>query len=207
MAVLINACFDVGIFPSCLKIAKVVPIFITADKCKDNNYRLISLLSVFSKVIEKVVHTRIIDFLNHQSILTPAQYGFTSKFSTIHAVLDITTSCFNNIARDRYTGLILLDLAKAFDTVNHNILLKKLDHYGLRGLVNDFFFCSYLTDRRQFVSIHNSNSSLKPIHVGVPQGSNLGPLLFLYINDLPNCVESVPSLLADDTFAGWCTNY
>ena len=95
--------------------------------------------------------------------------------------------------------MLLLDLAKAFDTVNHNILLKKLDHYGLRGLVNDFF-CSYLTDRRQFVSINNSNSSLKLTNVGVPQGSTLGPLLFLlYINDLPNCVESVPRLFAGDT--------
>ena len=137
LAVLINTCFDVGIFPSCLKIARVVPIFKTGNKCKVNNYRPVSLLSVFS--IGKVVHIRTIDFLNHHSIFTAAQYGIRSKFSTIHPVLDITTSCFDNIARDRYTGLILLDLAKAFDTVNHNILLKKLDHYGLKGLVNDFF--------------------------------------------------------------------
>ena len=153
---------------------------------------------MFSKAIEKVVHIRTIYFLNHHSFLTPAQYGCRSKFLTIHAVLDITTSCFDNIARDRYTGLILLDLAKAFDTVNHNILLKTLDHCGLRGLVDDFF-CSYLTDGRNFVSIHNSNSSLKPINIGVPPGSTLGPLLFLYFNDLPNCVESVPRLFADDT--------
>ena len=99
LAVLINTCFDVGIFPSCLKIADVEPIFKTADKCQVNNYRPVSLLSVFSKVIEKVVYTGTIDFLIHHSILTPAQYGFRSKISTIHAVLDITTSCFDHIAR------------------------------------------------------------------------------------------------------------
>ena len=98
-----------------------------------------------------------------------------------------------------FTGLVFLDLAKAFDTVNHNILLKKLDHYGIRGTVNDFFR-SYLTNRSQFVSINNSISSLMSINVGVSQGSTLGPLLFLLcINDLPNSVKNVPRLFADGT--------
>ena len=191
-------------FPSILKIAKVIPVFKAGDKGKVSNYRPISLLSVFSKILEKLVYTRTVDFLNSHSVLVPTQYGFRPKFSTIHAVLDIITSCYDNMAINMYTGLALLDLAKAFDTVNHNILLKKLDHYGIRGIANDFFR-SYLTNRRQIVSINNSNSSLKFINIGVLQGSNLGPLLFLlFINDLPNCLESVPRLFADDTCLQVC---
>ena len=204
LSILINACFDLGVFSNILKIAKVIPVFKANDKGKVSNYRPISLLSVFSKILEKLVYTRTVDFLNSHSVLFPTQYGFRPKFSTIHAVLDIITSCYDNMTINMYTGLALLDLAKAFDAVNHNILLKKLDHYGIRGIVNDFFR-SYLTNRRQIVSINNSNSSLKFINIGVPQGSKLGPLLFLlFINDLPNCLENVPRLFADDTCLQVC---
>ena len=127
---------------------------------------------MFSKILEKLVYTRTVDFLNSHSVLVPTQYGFRPKFSTIYAVLDIITSCYDNMAINVYTGLALLHLAKAFDTVNYNILLKKLNHYGIRGIVKDFLR-SYLTNRRQIVSINNSNSSLKFINIGVPQGSNL----------------------------------
>ena len=203
-SILINACFDLGVFSSVLKIAKVIPVFKEGDKGKVSNHRPISLPTVFSKILEKLVYARTVVFLNSHSVLVPTQYGFRPKFSTIHAVLDIITSCYDNMAINMYTGFGLLDLAKAFDTVNHNILLKKLDHYGIRGIVNDFFR-SYLTNRRQIVSISNSNSSLKFINVGVPQGSNLGFLLFLlFINDLPNCLESVPRLFADDTCLQVC---
>ena len=199
LALLFNACFDYGLFPSCLKIAKVVPIYKSGDKSELTNYRPISLLSTFSKILEKVVYTRTINFLNLNTVLSPSQYGFRSKFSTLHAILDITTSTFDSIENKLYTGLVLLDLAKAFDTVNHTILHNKLDHYGIRGIAKNFFQ-SYLSNRSQFVCINNANSSLSNIEVGVPQGSTLGPLLFLlYINDLSNSIDSTPRLFADDT--------
>ena len=117
----------------------------------------------------------------------------------MHALLDITNSALDNIEKKFYTGVVFLDLTKAFDTVNHSILLYELEHHGIRGIINNFFG-SFLTNRNQYVTINNTNSSLKFIDIGVPQGSILGPLLFLlYINDIPNSVIYTPFLFADDT--------
>ena len=117
----------------------------------------------------------------------------------MHALLDITNSALDNIEKKLYTGLVFLDLTKAFDTVNHLILLYKLEHYGIRGIVNNSFG-SFLSNRNQYVTINNTNSSLKSIDIAVPQGSILGPLLFLiYINDISNSVKCTPRLFADDT--------
>ena len=102
------------------------------------NYRPISILSVFSKILEKLVRTRTLSFLKSHSVLTPTQYGFRPKYSILHALLDVTNSALNNIEKNLYTGLVFLDLTKAFDTVNHSILLYKLEHYGIRGIVNNF---------------------------------------------------------------------
>ena len=111
-------------------------------------------------------------------MLSPIQYGFRSNFLTEHAVLDIVNICYDNIERKMYSGLVLLDLAKAFDTVDHHILLQKLEHYGIRGIVLQFYQ-SFLENRKQFVCINKFCSTLRNVSIGVPQGSTLGPLLFL----------------------------
>ena len=159
LALLCNACLTLGVFPSCLKISKVIHVFKAGDKTNVTNYRPISLLSCFSKILEKLAYTRTIDFLNHENVLLSTQYGFRRNYFTSHAIIDILSTCYDNIEKKLYSGLVLLDLAKAFDTVDHYILLQKLNHYGLRGIVNDFFK-SFLEDRSQFVSIDNSHSSL-----------------------------------------------
>ena len=132
-------------------------------------------------------------------MLHPIQYGFRPKQSTVHGILDIVLTCFDNAENKRVTGLLLLDLTKTFDTVQHKILLAKLNHYGIREVVNNFFE-SYLTNRSQAVIIHDNHSSKSNIDIRVPQGSSLGPQLFLlYINDLTNCISSTHRLFAGDT--------
>ena len=160
-----------------LLLYKTLPVYKAGDINEITNYRPISILSVFSKILEKLVHSRTLSFLKCHSVLTPTQYGSRPKYSTLHALLDITNSALDNIEKKLYTGLVFLDLTKAFDTVNHSILLYKLEHYGIRGIVNNFFG-SFLTNRNQYVTINNTNSSLKSINIGAPQGSILGPLLF-----------------------------
>ena len=183
----------------CLKETKVVPVFKSGDRRKLTNYRTISILSYFSKILEKIVYPRTINFLNSNSVLCPTQYRFRPKQSTVHAILDIVSTCFDNVENKKFTGLLLLDLTKAFDTVQHKKLLAKLNHYGIRGIVNNFFE-SYLTNRSQAVMIHDNHSLKSNIDIRIPRGSSLGPLLFLlYINDMPNCISSTPRLFADDT--------
>ena len=123
LAILFNACFDFGIFPTCLKIAKAVPVYKAGDINEVTNYRPISILFIFSKILEKLVHTRTLSFLKSHLVLTPTQYGFRPKYSTFHALLDITNSALDNIEKKLYTGLVFLNLTKAFDTANHSILL------------------------------------------------------------------------------------
>ena len=189
-----------GTFPDLLKIAKVVPIHKSDDVKNIANYRPISVLSVFSKISEKVMCVRLNKYLLDKSILHPNQYGFREKLSTAMALLKLTDDISRSIDDGNVTVGVFIDLAKAFDTVDHNILLEKLNHYGIRGIANSWF-ASYLSNRSQYVACNKHNSTRLPIKCGVPQGSILGPILFLmYINDL-NQISSIlrTIMFADDT--------
>ena len=199
LSILFNYSFRYGIFPDCLKTAKVVPIFKKEDKNEINNYCSIFLLSTFSKILERLICKRMRKFLDKHSIISSNQYGFRSSLSTTHAMLDVLTFTYDNINDNTITALLLFGLNKAFDTVQHDILLRKLKHYGIRGTAQNLI-ASFLRNRQQYVSLHNAQSHKMYITCGVSQGSVLGPLLFiLYINDIANCTSSTSRLFPDDT--------
>ena len=200
IAKLANISFETDLHPERLKIEKVIPIFKSGSKMLTSNYRPISLLSNLNKIIEKIMFTRVHSFLQNENLIYKQQFGFRPKHSTTHALINITENIKEALDNGKSACGVFVDLKKAFDTVNHEILLQKMSRYGIHGPIHKWFK-SYLSNRFQFVSILGFDSKKQSIKHGVPQGSVLGPLLFLiYINDLHNAIKhSKTFLFADDT--------
>ena len=202
-----NLSIKTGVYPDILKIAKVIPIFKKGAPTSINNYRPISILSPINKIFEKILYARLIKYINKSKLLYKYQYGFRKNHSTEQALIELVDQIRLSIGERQMTCGIFIDLSKAFDTVNHQILLDKLEHYGIRGHALELFK-SYLSNRKQYVHIEKCKSQTRPISCGVPQGSVLGPLFFLlFINDLPKCcTNGKVRLFADDTTIFFHTN-
>ena len=196
---IINMSIISGQFPKELKCAKIVPIYKKKLKTDPGNYRPVSILSIISKILEKVVWEQLSEYLECNNLMYDLQSGFRQSFSTDSCLIHLSDYILNNQDKDKYTGMVVIDLQKAFDTVNHKILLTKL-----RALVLDQvaikWFTSYLEDRQQIVQVGDTHSDSCSIKCGVPQGSILGPLLFLiYVNDMRAAVNCKLLLYADDS--------
>lgn len=195
---LYNSSLEQAWFPGKLKIARVNPGHKSGPPDKVDNYRPISVLPLFSKVFEKLTLNRMNSFIARHNILTPSQFGFRKGCSTTNAIIKLVTHVVEAYHKKVYCACFFLDLRKAFDTIDHKILLFKLEHYGFRGQCYGYLK-SYYQNREQFVHLNDHNSDTMPIVCGVPQGSILGPLCFnLFINDLPLAVEDMTVLFADD---------
>ena len=183
-AIIANSSFSLSVCPEKLEFAKVPPIHKGKSKSDLGNYRPISLLALFSKILEKIVNICIIKFLCKYKIIFQHQYGFQENKSTSLAILNLQSQLITNIEKKIFSCSVFFDFSKAFDTVNHVSLLYKLDNYSFRGTAYSCFK-SYLHKKTQTVNINGSNANELIINCGVPQGSVLLPLLFLiYINDI-----------------------
>ena len=199
---LYNKCMQSGTFPSPFKIGKVTPIYKKDNTECIENYRPVSILPLFGKIFEKIIYKRLYTFFTSKGILHEEQFGFRKGHSTTHALHKSVDSISKSLASGKHVLGIFIDLSKAFDTLDHQTLLSKLENYGIRGVALSLLK-SYLTERSQYVSFNNTTSDTLGIRYGVPQDSILGPLLFLlYMNDIINCCRGSDCsfvLYADDT--------
>ena len=201
-----NQSLETGEFPDVMKLAEVVPLFKGKEHYLSKNYRPISLLTTVSKVLEKIVYKRVYDYLTKTGQLHDNQYGFREKHSCEHAIGHVLGNVLKGLENHLHSAVVLLDLSKAFDTIEHQILLKKLELYGIRGVALSWFE-SYLTNRKLRVKCRttsNSNEVLSDeyaVNYGTPQGSCLGPLIFLiFVNDLTLHLDNTECVqFADDT--------
>ena len=183
----------------------VYPIHKGDSEMAYSNYRLISILQIFSKLLEKLMHKRLSDCLNKYKMLYDHQFRFQKGKSTEHAALDLYTNIIKAIEKHEKICAIFLDFAKAFDTVNHDIRLREMEHHGIRAKLLEWFK-SYLENRKEGVNTNGNSSEFSDITCGVPQGSVLGPLLFLiYVNDIyASAPKASFHLSTDDTCLFYC---
>ena len=200
LAFLFNTSIETSRFPNSWKVARVTPIFKEGDKAEKSNYQPISVLPVISMLFEKLVTNQLYQYVNDNGHYSSGQSGFLRLHSTVACLLKNTDNWYNGMDLGKFVGLVFIDLEKAFYTVDHNILCKKLELYGVQQLELSWFK-SYLSNRKQFCRVNGVDSKIGDIEVGVPQGSCLSPLLFLvYINDLSQAVQDCTvSMYADDT--------
>ena len=182
---ILNTSIRLGTYPSKLIMAKIIPVFKGDDDTDANNYRPISLLSNFNRVFEKIIHKRLTSYIDKHDLLNSSQYGFRKGHSTQHAIL--VNDIQSNINQRLLSCGVFIDLKKAFNTIDHDVLLDKLNHYGFRGIINSWF-SSYLKNRTQTTQVDCHISDKAVVGCGIPQGSVLGPLLsLLYVNDIHRC--------------------
>ncbi|CAB3995262.1 Hypothetical predicted protein, partial [Paramuricea clavata] len=194
-----TASINTGIFPYECKASRITPVFKSGTRNNPGNYRHISIIPCVANIFEKIIFDQLHGYLDSNNLLNTCQSGFRTFHSTLTALLEATSDWSMNIDNGLINGVVFIDLKKAFDTIDHQIILQKLKNYGIDENSLTWFH-SYLTDRTQKCQVNGQLSDSVPVACGVPQGSSLGPLLFLtYINDLPNCLNHTSISYASDS--------